>query len=168
MGCGRSSDLHEAGYRDERDARIVVICDVKRTRVRAEALCSSSAAPRAVAPPPLMMFRDGKTATIEVERFEWHDSFLGCTRHLIAALRVSVRPVFDSPAGPLSMATCAPALRGRGLRTPLAMGCPGAVSTPLPHRLTTHCGLPPTVELHASTGVDLRWRDCDYPSPRGL
>ena len=47
VGCGRSSDLHEPGYRDERDARIVTICDVKRTRVRAKALCSSTAAPRA-------------------------------------------------------------------------------------------------------------------------
>ena len=46
-----------------------------------------------------MMFRDGKTTSIEVEQVEWHDSFLGCTRHLIAALRDSVQPVLDGPAG---------------------------------------------------------------------
>jgi len=42
---------------------------------------------RTVDLPPLMLFRDGKTYEIPVERFEWHDSFVDCTRHLIDVLR---------------------------------------------------------------------------------
>jgi len=34
-----------------------------------------------------MTFRDGKTTPIEVERVEWHDSFVACTCHLIDVLR---------------------------------------------------------------------------------
>lgn len=31
VGCGRISDLHELGYRGRKDARILAVCDVKRS-----------------------------------------------------------------------------------------------------------------------------------------
>ena len=37
--------------------------------------------------PPLMLFKDGKTREIQVDRFEWHDSFIDCTIHMIEALQ---------------------------------------------------------------------------------
>ena len=37
VGCGRISDLHELGYRDRQDARIVAVCDTKRRRARSKA-----------------------------------------------------------------------------------------------------------------------------------
>jgi len=49
--------------------------------------------------PPLMLFRDGATTAIEVERVEWHDSFVDCTRHLIDALHNGSRAVLDGPTG---------------------------------------------------------------------
>jgi predicted dehydrogenase len=54
---------------------------------------------RTVDLPPLMLFRDGKTDPIPVERFEWHDSFVDCTRHLIDVLRDGGQPVLDGPTG---------------------------------------------------------------------
>jgi predicted dehydrogenase len=48
--------------------------------------------------PTVMMFRDGKTTTIPVERVEWHDSFIDCTRHLIDVLRNGGQPVLDGAA----------------------------------------------------------------------
>jgi predicted dehydrogenase len=54
---------------------------------------------RTVDLPPLMLFRDGKTDPIPVERFEWHDSFIDCTRHLIDVLRDGGQPVLDGPTG---------------------------------------------------------------------
>ena len=52
---------------------------------------------RTVDLPALMMFRDGKTTPIPVERVEWHDSFIDCTRHLIGVLREGGQPVLDGP-----------------------------------------------------------------------
>jgi len=49
--------------------------------------------------PPLMLFRDGKTTAIPVDRFEWHDSFIDCTRHLIGVLTRGGQPVLDGPTG---------------------------------------------------------------------
>jgi hypothetical protein len=49
--------------------------------------------------PPLLLFRDGKTTPIEVERFEWHDSFIDCTRHLLDVLKGAGQPVLDGPTG---------------------------------------------------------------------
>jgi predicted dehydrogenase len=49
--------------------------------------------------PPLMMFRDGKTTEVPIERFEWHDSFVDCTHHLIGVLRDGGQPVLDGPTG---------------------------------------------------------------------
>jgi len=54
---------------------------------------------RTVDLPPLMLFRDGKTTPIEVERVEWHDSFIDCTQHLIDVLRNGADPVLDGPTG---------------------------------------------------------------------
>ncbi|NLG27975.1 MAG: hypothetical protein GX557_08695 [Chloroflexi bacterium] len=70
--------------------------------------------------PPLMLFRDGKTTEVPVERFEWHDSFVDCTRHLIDALHTGAAPVLDGPTGRavLAFALAAPksAAEGREVR----------------------------------------------------
>jgi predicted dehydrogenase len=49
--------------------------------------------------PPLMLFRDGKTEAVPVERFEWHDSFTECTQHLIDVLIKGGQPRLDGPSG---------------------------------------------------------------------
>jgi predicted dehydrogenase len=54
---------------------------------------------RTVDLPELMLFRDGKTRPIPVERVEWHDSFIDCTRHLIDVLLGGGQPVLDGPTG---------------------------------------------------------------------
>jgi predicted dehydrogenase len=54
---------------------------------------------RTVDLPPLMLFRDGITTEIPVERFEWHDSFIDCTHHLIDVLHSGGEPVLDGPTG---------------------------------------------------------------------
>lgn len=47
--------------------------------------------------PTVMMFRDGITTSIPVERVEWHESFIDCTRHLIHVLRSGGQPLLDGP-----------------------------------------------------------------------
>ena len=54
---------------------------------------------RTVDLPELMMFRDGKTTPVTVDRVEWHDSFIDCTRHLLDVLREGGQPMLDGPAG---------------------------------------------------------------------
>lgn len=54
---------------------------------------------RTVDLPPLMLFRDGKTTAIPVDRVEWHDSFVDCTRHLIQVLTEGGQPILDGPTG---------------------------------------------------------------------
>ncbi len=49
--------------------------------------------------PELVMFRDGKTTAIPVERVEWHDSFIDCTQHLIKVLQHGGQPVLDGATG---------------------------------------------------------------------
>jgi predicted dehydrogenase len=49
--------------------------------------------------PPLMLFRDGKTTHIPIERFEWHDSFIDCTRHLFKVLKNGEKPILDGITG---------------------------------------------------------------------
>jgi len=75
---------------------------------------------RTVDLPPLMMFRDGKTEAIPVERFEWHDSFVDCTQHLIQVLRSGGQPVLDGPSGrsvlQFSLAAHISAREGREVR----------------------------------------------------
>ena len=45
--------------------------------------------------PPLVLFKDGITREIPVERYEWHDSFVDCTRHLIDVLTKGGNPRLD-------------------------------------------------------------------------
>jgi predicted dehydrogenase len=75
---------------------------------------------RTVDLPPLMLFRDGKTMPIEVERVEWHDSFIDCTRHLIDVLRNGGQPVLDGLTGKavlqFSLAAHISAREGREVR----------------------------------------------------
>lgn len=49
--------------------------------------------------PPLMLFKDGKTTAVPVERYEWHDSFIDCTRHLFGVLEKGGQPRLDGLAG---------------------------------------------------------------------
>ena len=49
--------------------------------------------------PPLMLFRDGVTKPVPVARFEWHDSFIDCTRHLIDVLATGGQPRLDGWTG---------------------------------------------------------------------
>jgi hypothetical protein len=36
---------------------------------------------------------------VPVERYEWHDSFIDCTRHLLDALTIGAQPRLDGPTG---------------------------------------------------------------------
>ncbi|MCX6029015.1 MAG: Gfo/Idh/MocA family oxidoreductase [Chloroflexi bacterium] len=54
---------------------------------------------RTVDLPPLMLFKDGKTTPIPVERVEWHDSFIDCTRDLIEVLTRGGHPRLDGATG---------------------------------------------------------------------
>lgn len=45
--------------------------------------------------PPLVLFKDGITKEVPVERYEWHDSFIDCTRHLIDVLTKGGSPRLD-------------------------------------------------------------------------
>ncbi len=49
--------------------------------------------------PPLMLFKDGRTTAVPVDRYEWHDSFIDCTRYLLDALPRGKRPRLDGPTG---------------------------------------------------------------------
>jgi predicted dehydrogenase len=49
--------------------------------------------------PPLMLFKDGRTREVRVERYEWHDSFVDCTRHLIDVLKQGGQPRLDGVTG---------------------------------------------------------------------
>jgi predicted dehydrogenase len=75
---------------------------------------------RTVDLPPLMLFRGGKTYEIPVERFEWHDSFIDCTRHLIDLLREGGEPMLDGPTAKVvlqfSLAAHISASQGREVR----------------------------------------------------
>jgi predicted dehydrogenase len=75
---------------------------------------------RTVDLPPLMLFRDGQTTAIPVERIEWHDSFADCTRHLIDVLWDGGEPVLDGPTGravlQFSLAAHISAREGREVR----------------------------------------------------
>jgi predicted dehydrogenase len=45
--------------------------------------------------PPLVLFKDGNTTEIPIDRYEWHDSFIDCTRHLIDVLTKGGVPKLD-------------------------------------------------------------------------
>jgi predicted dehydrogenase len=67
--------------------------------------------------PPLMLFKDGKTRAIPVDRFEWHDSFIDCTRHLIEVLTRGGQLRLDGLTGKavlqFTLAACISAREGR-------------------------------------------------------
>jgi predicted dehydrogenase len=75
---------------------------------------------RTVDLPPLMLFRDGKTTTVPVDRFEWHDSFVDCTRHLIDVLTKGGQPQLNGAAGKavlqIALAAHVSAREGREVR----------------------------------------------------
>ena len=48
--------------------------------------------------PALMLFRDGVTTSIPIERVEWHESFIDCTRHLLDVITKGGKPVLDGPS----------------------------------------------------------------------
>ena len=70
--------------------------------------------------PPLMLFRDGKTRPIPVERYEWQDSFIDCTQHLFGVLKGEGEPVLDGKTGKavlqFALAAQISALQGRDVR----------------------------------------------------
>jgi predicted dehydrogenase len=49
--------------------------------------------------PPVLLFKNGKTREIPVERFEWHDAFIDCTTHLIEAMKTGTQPRLSGEAG---------------------------------------------------------------------
>jgi len=54
---------------------------------------------RTVNLPELMLFREGVTTAVEIERVEWHHSFIDCTHHLVQAINNGADPVLDGPTG---------------------------------------------------------------------
>ena len=54
---------------------------------------------RTVDLPELMLFKDGKTTAIPVERVEWHDSFIATTQDFIEKLKTGGQPRLDGPTG---------------------------------------------------------------------
>lgn len=54
---------------------------------------------RTVDLPPLMLFHDGKTTPVPIERAEWHHSFIDCTRHLLDVLQNGGEPVLNGRTG---------------------------------------------------------------------
>ena len=66
---------------------------------------------RTVDLPPLMLFKNGVTAPVPVERVEWHDSFIDCTRHLIDVLTRGGQPRLDGPTGKAVLAFSLAALK---------------------------------------------------------
>ncbi|MFA5399266.1 MAG: Gfo/Idh/MocA family oxidoreductase [Dehalococcoidia bacterium] len=54
---------------------------------------------RTVDLPEVMIFKDGKTTPVPVDRVDWSCGFIDCTRHLIDVLREGGEPVLDGPTG---------------------------------------------------------------------
>jgi predicted dehydrogenase len=49
--------------------------------------------------PAIMLFKDGKTREIPIERSGWHESFIDCTRHMIKTILNGGTPVLDGQRG---------------------------------------------------------------------
>jgi predicted dehydrogenase len=49
--------------------------------------------------PPVVLFRDGETRAIPVERVDWSQGFVDCTRHLLDALATGGQPKLDGATG---------------------------------------------------------------------
>jgi predicted dehydrogenase len=54
---------------------------------------------RTVDLPELMIYKDGVTTPVPVDRVDWSHGFIDCTRHLIDVLRKGGDPVLDGPTG---------------------------------------------------------------------
>jgi predicted dehydrogenase len=54
---------------------------------------------RTVDLPELMIYRDGVTTPVPVDRVDWSHGFIDCTRHMIDVLRKGGDPVLDGPTG---------------------------------------------------------------------
>lgn len=54
---------------------------------------------RTVDLPELMLFRDGKTQPISVDRVDWSAGFVDCTHHFLDVLHKGGTPVLDGPTG---------------------------------------------------------------------
>jgi predicted dehydrogenase len=54
---------------------------------------------RTVDLPELMLFKDGKTSAIPIERVGWENGFIDCTRHLIEVLQHGGQPRLDGQTG---------------------------------------------------------------------
>jgi len=54
---------------------------------------------RTVDLPELMIYKDGKTTAVPVDRVDWSHGFIDCTRHMIDMLKTGGRPVLDGPTG---------------------------------------------------------------------
>ena len=70
--------------------------------------------------PELVMFRDGQTTPIPIDRVEWHDSFVDCTQHFIDVLRLGGEPSLSGETGKtvlqLALAVQISAREGRAVR----------------------------------------------------
>ena len=49
--------------------------------------------------PELMLYKGGITSAIKVDRVEWHDSFIDCTKHMVETIRYGGMPVLDGQTG---------------------------------------------------------------------
>ena len=54
---------------------------------------------RSVDLPEVMLYRDGKTVPVPVDRVDWADGFIDCTRHMLDALRDGGQPMLDGATG---------------------------------------------------------------------
>jgi len=54
---------------------------------------------RTVDLPELMVYKDGKTTPVPVDRVDWSHGFIDCTRHMIDVLQKGGDPVLDGPTG---------------------------------------------------------------------
>ncbi|MGD0857673.1 MAG: hypothetical protein ABSA18_18035, partial [Dehalococcoidia bacterium] len=49
--------------------------------------------------PELLLYRDGKTIPVPVDRVDWSEGFIDCTRHLIDVIQKGGKPFLDGPRG---------------------------------------------------------------------
>jgi len=54
---------------------------------------------RTVDLPELMIYKDGKTTPVPVDRVDWSHGFIDCTRHMVEVLQNGGEPVLDGPTG---------------------------------------------------------------------
>lgn len=54
---------------------------------------------RTVNLPEIMILKEGVTRAINVDRVEWHDSFIDCTHHFLDVIQTDGNPILDGEAG---------------------------------------------------------------------